>query len=48
MVLILVPIVYLKENKITLPDFSVQPFERKTVVLAPAILMILAIISVLV
>ena len=45
---VVIPIVYLKEHKISLPDVSAHPFEKKTAIMIPAILMILAIISVLV
>ena len=45
---IVLPIVYLKEHRISLPEVSIHPFEKKTAIAIPAILMILAIISVLV
>ena len=48
MSLVIIPIVYLKENKITLPEFHIKPLEKKISIVAPAILMILAIISLLV
>jgi len=48
MFLVIVPIVYLKENKITLPEFQIKPLENKISIAAPAILMILALISLLV
>ena len=48
MTLVIVPIVYLKENKITLPEFQIKPLERKISIAAPVILMILALISLLV
>ncbi len=48
MTLVIVPIVYLKENKITLPDFQIKPLERKISIIAPAVLMVLALISLLV
>jgi hypothetical protein len=48
MILIIVPIVYLKENKITLPEFQIKPLERKISIVAPVVLMILALISLLV
>jgi hypothetical protein len=48
MSIIIIPIVYLKENKITLPDIKINPLEQKITYVAPVILMIFAIISLLV
>ena len=48
MTLVIIPIIYLKENKITLPEFQIKPLERKISIAAPVILMILALISLLV
>lgn len=45
---VIIPIVYLKERQISLPEFSIHPFEKKTTIAIPAVLMVLAIISVLV
>ena len=43
--LIIVPFIYLKEHKITIPDFKITSFEQKISFIAPAILMILALIG---
>jgi len=43
--LVIVPIIYLKEHKITIPEFTVNPFEKRTTIIASAILMILAVLS---
>ena len=48
MTLVLVPIVYLKEHKITIPDFQIKPFEKKISIALPAILMLLALLGLLV
>ncbi len=48
MTLVLVPIVYLKEHKITIPDFQIKPFEKKISIAIPAILMLLALLGLLV
>ncbi len=45
--LILLPIIYLKEQKLNIPDFKINPFERKISYAAPAILMILALFGLL-
>ena len=46
--LVVIPIAYLKEHRISLPEITMHPFEKKTAIATPAILMVLAIISVLV
>ncbi|MBN2065571.1 MAG: hypothetical protein JW771_02035 [Candidatus Thermoplasmatota archaeon] len=46
--LIIVPIIYFKEHTITIPDFQIQPLERKISIIAPAVLVVLALISILV
>jgi len=48
MAVVIVPIIYLKEQKITLPEFKIDPLERKITLAAPAILMVFALISLLV
>ncbi len=48
MILVIVPIVYIKEHKVALPEFQIKPFENKISIAAPVILMILALISLLV
>jgi len=48
MTLVLVPIVYLIEHKITIPDFQIKPFEKKISIAIPAILMLLALLGLLV
>lgn len=46
--LIIVPMIYLKEHRLTIPDFQIQPSERKISLIIPAALVILALISILV
>jgi len=46
--LVVIPIVYLKEHRISIPKITMHPFERKTAIAIPATLMVLAIISVLI
>jgi len=47
MVFVIVPIIYLKEHKITIPDFNITKIERKITIAAPLVLMMLAVISLL-
>ena len=44
--LIIIPVVYLKEHKLKLPEFTINPIERHVTIAVPAILMIIAIIMV--
>jgi len=46
--LVIVPIIYLKEHKETIPDFQIKPLEKRISIAAPAILMILALLGLLV
>jgi hypothetical protein len=48
MTLVIVPIIYLKEHKVTIPEFQINPFENKVSITIPAVLMVLALISILV
>jgi LPXTG-motif cell wall-anchored protein len=48
MVLLIVPIAYLKEHEINIPDFQIEKFERKITFVAPVILMVLALLSLVV
>ena len=48
MMIVIIPIIYLKEHKVTIPDFQVKTLEKRITIAAPAILMILAIISLIV
>ncbi|RLF33956.1 MAG: hypothetical protein DRN16_00825 [Thermoplasmata archaeon] len=43
--LVIVPIIYLKEHKITLPEYTVKPFEKHTSIAALALLLILSVLS---
>lgn len=45
---VLIPIAYLKDNKVRLPEFSVNPLEKYSAIAVPAIIMILAIVLVFV
>ena len=46
--LIIVPILYLKEHRVTVPEFQVKPLEKRIAIAAPIILMVLAVISLIV
>jgi hypothetical protein len=48
MMLVIVPIIYLKEHKITIPDFNVSLIEKRIAIAVPVLLMFLAIVSLLV
>ena len=48
MVLIIVPIIYLKEHKLTIPEFQIKPLENRISIAIPAVLMVLALIGLLV
>jgi len=48
MTLVIVPIIYLKEHKVTIPEFQVKPLEKRLSIAAPIILMVLALLSLLV
>ena len=48
MAIIILPIVYLKEKKLIIPEFTIRPFEKRIALIAPAVLMILALISLIV
>lgn len=43
--IVILPIVYLKEHEIIKTDFLIRPFEKRITVIAPALLMILAVIA---
>jgi len=45
---ILTPLAYLKEHKILKTDFVIRPFEKRIALIAPAVLMILVLISLIV
>ena len=45
---VLVPIIYLKEHKLTIPEFNIKPLERRLSTAVPAILMVLALLSIIV
>jgi hypothetical protein len=46
--IVLVPIIYLKEQNIKIPEFKINPLENKLSLAIPAVLMVLAVISLLV
>ena len=46
--IILIPMAYLKDHKVRLPEFSINPIERYTTIAVPAVLMIIAILLVFV
>jgi hypothetical protein len=45
---VIVPILYLKEQKVDIPEFKINPLENKLTVAIPVVLMVLAVISILV
>lgn len=45
MAIVILPILYLTENKVSLPDFKIKTLEKRITVAVPAILAILAIFS---
>jgi len=47
MIFVLVPIIYLKEHKFTIPDFSITQAEKKITIAAPLLLIILSVVSLL-
>ncbi len=46
--LVIVPIIYLKEHNVTIPDFQIKPLEKKISIAAPVVLMVIALISLIV
>ena len=46
--IVIIPIIYPKEQKIIIPDFQIKPFENKISIAIPAILMLLALLGLLV
>ena len=46
--LVIVPIIYLKEHNVTIPEFPVKPLEKRLSIAVPIILMVLALLSLLV
>ena len=46
--LVIVPIIYLKEQNVNIPEFKINPLENKLSLAIPAVLMVLAVISLLV
>lgn len=48
MMLVIVPIIYLKEHKVTIPEFQINPLEKKISIVAPIALMVLALVSLIV
>ncbi|OGS40987.1 MAG: hypothetical protein A3K77_05440 [Euryarchaeota archaeon RBG_13_31_8] len=48
MIIVLVPIIYLKEHKVTIPDFNITQIEKRITIAAPVLLMVLAVLSLIV
>jgi hypothetical protein len=48
MIIVLVPIIYLKEHKVTIPDFNITQMEKRITIAAPVLLMVLAVFSLIV
>jgi len=46
--IVIVPIIYLKEQDVKIPEFKINPLENKLSLAIPAVLMVLAIISLIV
>jgi hypothetical protein len=47
MILVIVPIIYLKEHKITIPEFNITQMEKKITIAVPVLLMILSVVSII-
>lgn len=47
MIIVIVPIIYLKEHKITIPDFNITKMEKKVTIAVPVLLMILSVVSII-
>ena len=45
--IVITPIIYLKEHKINIPEFSINPIENRVTLIVPAFLLIFALLSVL-
>ncbi len=45
MILVLIPIIYLKEHKFTIPDFNITQTEEKITIAAPLLLIILSVVN---
>jgi hypothetical protein len=48
MAMVILPVIYFKEHKVTFPDFQIKPLEKRITIAAPAVLMVLAVLSLLV
>lgn len=48
MALVILPIIYLKEHKVTIPEFQIRPLEKRLSIAVPVVLMVLALLSLLV
>lgn len=48
MILVIVPIIYLKEHKVNVPDFNINQTEKRITIAAPILLMVLSVVSLLV
>jgi len=46
--IVIIPIFYLKEQDVKIPEFKINPLENKLSIAIPAVLMVLAVISLLV
>ncbi len=46
--LVIVPIIYLKENKLKLPEFKIKTMEEKITFSIPILIMVLALLSIIV
>jgi len=46
--IVILPIIYLKEHRVTFPDFQIKSLEKRISIAAPAVLMVLAVLSLLV
>jgi hypothetical protein len=46
--IVIIPIIYLKEQDVKIPEFKINPLENKLSIAIPAVLMVLAVINLLV
>ena len=47
-ILVIIPIIYLKEHNVTIPDFNITQMEKRITIATPVLLMILAVVSLIV
>jgi hypothetical protein len=48
MAMVILPVIYFREHRVTFPDFQIKPLEMRITIAAPAILMVLSVLSLIV